>query len=74
MPVGIYEKDPTPFVENKISTLDLRRLYETLPNDEAMTESDRKSLHRLKRFLNGEFANGIGFDQLDDRVGGDDLR
>jgi hypothetical protein len=66
MPLGIYEKDPTPFVENKISTANLKRLYETLPGDESVTEADRKSLRRLKRFLDGEFKDGLDFPQLQD--------
>ncbi len=59
MPIAIYQTDPTPFVENKISVSDLKRLYETLPADNSLTESDQKSLRRLKRFLDGEFKNGV---------------
>jgi hypothetical protein len=66
MPLGLFDSDPTPYVENKISTSDLKRLFEILPDDNAMTDSDRRSLRRLKRFLDGDFKNGIGFQQLDD--------
>jgi KAP family P-loop domain len=66
MPIGMYTSDPTPIVENKISTMDLNRLYETLGDDEAMTDLDRKSLRRMKRFLDGEFKNGISPEQIAD--------
>ncbi len=66
MPLGIYETDPTPFVENKISISDLGRPYDSLPDDPGLTETQRKSLQWLKRLLDGEFKNGIGFGQLDE--------
>ncbi len=60
LPFAIYEKDPEPAVENKIPIADLRKLYDELPEDPAMTDRDRKSLAALRRFLDGEFKNGIG--------------
>jgi hypothetical protein len=66
MPVGLYQSDPTPHVENTISTSALKSLYEALPYDNDLTDSDRKSLRRLKRFLDGDFKNGIDFHQLND--------
>jgi hypothetical protein len=67
MPVSIYTSDPAIFVENKISLSDLRRLYESLQDEKEMTDSDRVSLRRLKRLLDGEFKNGIDYHQLEDR-------
>ena len=66
MPIGIYENDPTPFVENKIPIAQLKRLYETLPDSENLSESERKSLRRLKQFLDGRFKKGINLGELDD--------
>jgi hypothetical protein len=69
MPIAICTSDPTVFIENKIAVSDLSRLYESLADDKDITDSDRVSLRRLKRFLDGKFKNGVGFDQLDDRSG-----
>jgi len=66
MPVGIYETDPTPYVENKIATVDLKRLYDTLPESGDMTDQDPRSLRRLKAFLEGEFKTGVELHQLED--------
>jgi hypothetical protein len=59
LPIAAYTTDPTPFVQNKISLEDLKRLYDELPEDAALTDKDRKSLETLRRFLAGEFKNGI---------------
>jgi hypothetical protein len=59
LPVAAYSTDPAPLVENRISLDDLRRLYNTLPDDPALSERDQKSLKLLGRFLAGEFASGI---------------
>jgi hypothetical protein len=64
LPVAIYSEDPTAMVENKISVSDLKRLYEQLPEDGTLTEIDRQSLRTMRRFLDGEFKNGISPDQL----------
>jgi hypothetical protein len=60
LPVSvIYESDPAPYVEANIPVSDLKRLYEELPPDAALTDEGQKSLAVLGRFLNGEFKNGI---------------
>lgn len=59
LPVAAYTTDPAPLVQNRISLEDLERLYNDLPDDPALTDSDRKSLSLLGRFLAGEFKNGI---------------
>jgi hypothetical protein len=59
LPLAAYTVDPTTFVQNRISLDDLKRLYNDLPDDPAMTDSDHKSLKRLGRLLAGEFKNGI---------------
>jgi predicted KAP-like P-loop ATPase len=59
LPVAIYSEDPTSMVENKISVADLRRLYEELPEDPNLNKDDRVSLRTLRRFLDGEFKNGV---------------
>jgi hypothetical protein len=59
LPLAAYTVDPTTFVQNRISLDDLKRLYDDLPDDPAMTDSDHKSLKRLGRLLAGEFKNGI---------------
>lgn len=69
MPVGIYDRDPTAFVEMKIPVDDLRRLFDTLVDDEPPNEAEEVALARLKKFLDGEFKNGIGFEQLGQDAG-----
>jgi hypothetical protein len=59
LPIAAYSADPAPFVENRISITDLKRLYEELPEDASLTDRDRKSLETLRRFLDGEFKNGV---------------
>ena len=59
MPIAVYSEDPAPLVQNRISIADLKRLYEELPEDASLSDSDRKSLTNLRRFLDGEFKNGI---------------
>lgn len=60
LPVAFYEQNPDSAVENKIPVADLRKLYEELPREPTVTEQDRKSLDTLRRFLDGEFKDGIG--------------
>ncbi len=62
----MFQSDPAPFVENKISMTDLLRLYDTLPADSTLTEGEQKSLRRLKRLLDGEFKDGIGFGMVNE--------
>jgi KAP-like P-loop domain-containing protein len=59
MPVAAYSTDPAPLVENRISVQDLKRLYEELPEDASLTSRDQKSLDLLRRFLAGDFKDGI---------------
>jgi predicted KAP-like P-loop ATPase len=59
LPVAVYSEDPTQLIENRVAVSDLRRLYEELPEDDGLTERDRKSLETLQRFLNGDFKNGV---------------
>jgi len=60
MPEGYgYHEDPAPGVENKISIEDLAQLFSQTTDEANLTEADLKSLERLRRFLNGEFKNGI---------------
>ncbi len=64
LPHGIYEESPQSFVENKLDVETIRQLYEQLPQDGELSESDRNSETRLGRFLRGDYKNGIGFNQL----------
>jgi hypothetical protein len=66
MPLGLYDSDPTPYIENKISTSDLKNLFDALPDDKDLAHSDHKALLRLKCFLDGDFKGGVGFQQLRD--------
>ena len=59
LPVAAYSADPAPLVQNRISLEDLKRLYNELPDDPALTDRDRKSLDTLGRFLGGDFEKGI---------------
>jgi predicted KAP-like P-loop ATPase len=64
-----YTSDVAPFVENKISLEDLRRLYEQLPDDGTLNNSERQALRTVRRLLAGEFKNGAGFDLYSDESG-----
>jgi hypothetical protein len=60
LPKAIYETDPRPIIEDKIPTEDLRRLYDSLPDEGNLTEDDKVSLKILGKVLDGELTNGIG--------------
>jgi hypothetical protein len=60
LPVAVYEKNPELVVENKISVAELRKLDNELPDEKNLTEEDQKSFATLRRFLDGEFKDGIG--------------
>ncbi|MFZ0333259.1 MAG: hypothetical protein WAN10_09455 [Candidatus Acidiferrales bacterium] len=60
LPVAVYEKNPELAVENKIPMTELRKLDKELPDEGTLTEEDQKSLATLRRFLDGEFKDGIG--------------
>jgi hypothetical protein len=59
LPIAAYTEDPAPLVQNRIYVEDLKRLYEELPEEPTLTNRDRSSLETLRRFLNGEFTNGV---------------
>jgi hypothetical protein len=59
LPIAAYRQDPAPSVQNRISLEDLKRLHSELPDDAALTDQERKSLDLLRRFLDGEFKNGV---------------
>jgi hypothetical protein len=59
MPFAAYSEDPALMVQNKISLEDLRRLYDSIPDDAELSDDDRKSLEILRRVLAGEFKNGV---------------
>ena len=63
MPVGLYDSDPAPLVENKIAVSEIKRLFHELP-PAALSAEESKALGRLKRFIDGEFKSGLGFAQL----------
>lgn len=63
---GLIEGPTEPFVENKLDVATIRRLYEQSPRGEEFNEFDRKSENKLRRFLRGDFKNGVGFDQIED--------
>jgi hypothetical protein len=66
MPSAIYETDPEPFVENKMSVELIRKLFSELPDDFDKDEIPLKYVNRLTRFLRGDFKNGISIEQVDD--------
>ena len=66
MPSRIYPTDPEPFVENKMSVELIRSLFTELPDDFDPDEIPVKYVNRLKRFLRGDFKNGIGIEQVDE--------
>jgi len=60
-----FSEDPTPFIESKIPVADLKRLFEELPDDNSVSEEDRRFLAILKRFLDGEYKNGVSVNAFD---------
>lgn len=62
MPKGMYTGDPEPFIENKMPLAELRRLFDTLTEDDPLNEANKLSLRMLERLLNGEFAMGVAID------------
>jgi len=68
MPEGIYPSDPQPYVERMLPIADLRDMLSELPNDGGLSESELKSLRRLKRLLDGAFKDGIPIDALGDDI------
>ena len=54
-----YSHDPTSFIESKVPVGDLRRLFETAPQGETLTDMQRDGLRRLGEFLEGKFVNGV---------------
>jgi hypothetical protein len=58
-PVARYTEDPSLTVETRIRLTDLKRLYEELPEDPNLTDQEKKSLDLLRRFLSGEFQDGV---------------
>jgi hypothetical protein len=63
---SLYDSDPEPFVENKISVDLVRKLFTELPDDFDPKEIPTRYVNRLKRFLRGDFKNGIGMEMIDD--------
>jgi hypothetical protein len=59
LPVAVYQENPDSVVENKIPVSDLRKLHDELPQDPNLTDLEQKSLVTMRRFLGGEFKNGI---------------
>jgi hypothetical protein len=66
LPQGLIEGPTDPFVENKLDVATIRRLNEELPDGEILTDYDRQAERKLQRFLNGDFKNGVGFENIDD--------
>lgn len=65
MPFYIYQTDPEPHVERKVSVELIRKLYAELPDDADMSQVPRKYKVRLYRFLRGDFKNGIPMEDVD---------
>jgi hypothetical protein len=68
LPEGLINGPTDPFVENKLDVATIRRLYEDLPQGGVETDYDRKAERKLKRFLRGDFKNGIGFENIEEPV------
>jgi hypothetical protein len=66
LPLGIYQNDPAPFVENKIPISDLENLQKNVGHADGLSEFDQKSLNRLAAFLKGNYKNGIFPGQLNE--------
>ena len=72
LPPGLVDGPTESFVENKLDLGTIRRLYELLPRDEELNEFDKKSENKLRRFLRGDFKNGVGFDDLEEAESDED--
>ena len=62
---SIYPPHPELFVENKMSVPLIRKLFTELPDDFDAKDIPVRYINRLRRFLRGDFENGIGVDQID---------
>ena len=62
MPKAMYSGNPEPFIENKIPIAELTRLFESLKEDEPLSEANKLSLRIMGWLLNGEFADGVAID------------
>lgn len=63
---SVYESDPERFVENKMSVELIRKIFTELPDDFDPKDVPARYVNRLKRFLRGDFKNGIGIEMIDD--------
>jgi hypothetical protein len=69
LPNAIIEGPTEPFIESKMSVSDLRRLAETIPSAANPDEYTKRVETKLRRFLRGDYKNGVGiggFDDLDE--------
>jgi hypothetical protein len=58
-----------PFVQAKMSMVDLRRLAETIPKSPEPDAKARRIEAKLRNYLRGDYTNGVGmmgFDNLDE--------
>lgn len=63
MPPMIYQSDPEAFVEQKIDVETLRTLFSGLPDDPGLALLPKRSVTRMRKFLDGEYKGGVGIDE-----------
>jgi hypothetical protein len=69
LPNAIIEGPTEPFIEVLMRVADLRRLAETIPLAANPDQNTRRAETKLRRFLRGDYINGVGigsFDGLDE--------
>lgn len=59
MPMGMYEGDPSPFVERRISLAVLRKLAADLTYAPDLTKEEAGSLRRIDSLLRGDYKDGV---------------
>jgi KAP-like P-loop domain-containing protein len=65
LPSGaVWQTDPGPHIDRLFPLEELKKLQDSLPNDQPLEESENRALKRMRLLLAGEFKQGIGFDDL----------
>jgi hypothetical protein len=68
-----FTGSPNPFIEVRIRVDDLRQLAETLPTSPKPDDYTRRVETKMRRFLRGDYSNGVGLGAFSDLDEPDEL-